>query len=85
MNRYSNVVLVGALANLLLLMLFPPFDVVSLSERGIRYFDAFYPMFAVPPNRTINADLLFSPCMAWSATRLPRSSCCRASGRLLRA
>lgn len=59
MNRYSNVVLFGALINILVLMLFPPFDVVSLTDRGVRYFDAFHPMFAVPPNRVINADLLF--------------------------
>jgi len=58
-NRYSNIVLVGALANILLLMAFPPYDVASLTDRGIRYFDAFYPAFAVPPNRTVNADLLF--------------------------
>jgi hypothetical protein len=59
MNRYSHMVLVGALVNVLLLMLFPPYDVVSLTDRGIRLFDAFYPAFAVPPNRSVNADILF--------------------------
>ncbi len=59
MNRFANIVLVGALVNLLVLMLFPPFDVVSLTDRGLRYFDAFYPVWAVPPNRAVNADLLF--------------------------
>ncbi len=59
MTRFSNIVLFGALANILLLMLFPPYDVASLTDRGVRYFDAFYPAFAVPPNRTVNADLLF--------------------------
>lgn len=59
MSRYSNIVLVGALVNILVLMLFPPFDVVSLTDRGVRFFDAFHPVFAVPPNRTVNADILF--------------------------
>jgi hypothetical protein len=59
MNRFSNIVLVGALVNLLVLMLFPPFDVVSLTDRGVRFFDALHPAFAVPPNRTVNADILF--------------------------
>ena len=59
MKRFSNIVLFGALANILLLMLFPPYDVMSLTDRGVRYFDAFYPVFSVPPNRTVNADLLF--------------------------
>ena len=59
MKRFSNIVLFGALANILLLMLFPPYDVLSLTDRGVRYFDAFYPVFSVPPNRTVNADLLF--------------------------
>jgi hypothetical protein len=59
MNRYSNLVLVGALVNIMLLMVFPPFDVVSLTDRGVRLFDAFHPAFAVPPNRVVNADILF--------------------------
>lgn len=59
MNRYSNIVLFGALANILLLMMFPPFDVVSLTDRGMRFFDAFHPVFSVPPNRVLNADILF--------------------------
>jgi hypothetical protein len=59
MNRYFQVVLVGALANILLLLLFPPYDVVSLTDRGMRWFDAFYPAFSVPPNRSVNADILF--------------------------
>ncbi|MSQ53827.1 MAG: hypothetical protein EXR31_00510 [Betaproteobacteria bacterium] len=32
---------------------------VSFTDRGVRYFDAFHPAWAVPPNRTINSDLLF--------------------------
>jgi len=59
MNRYSNLVLVGALANIMLLMVFPPFDVVTLTDRGVRLFDAFHPVFSVPPNRVVNADILF--------------------------
>jgi hypothetical protein len=59
MTRFSNIVLFGALANILVLMMFPPFDVVSLTDRGVRFFDAFHPVFSVPPYRTINADVLF--------------------------
>ena len=59
MKRFSNIVLFGALANILVLMLFPPYDVLSMTDRGVRFFDAFHPVFSVPPNRTVNADILF--------------------------
>lgn len=58
MTRFSNIVLFGALANILVLMMFPLFDVVSLTDRGVQFFDAFHPVFSVP-YRTINADVLF--------------------------
>lgn len=59
MTRFSNIVLFGALANILVLMMFPLFDVVSLTDRGVQFFDGFHPVFSVPPYRTINADVLF--------------------------
>lgn len=58
MNRYQKIVLAGAFVNAVVLMLFPPFDVESLM-RGTPVFDAFYPMWAAPPNRVINANLLY--------------------------
>ncbi|MEW6690756.1 MAG: hypothetical protein AB1452_16885, partial [Pseudomonadota bacterium] len=58
MNRSQKIVLGGALVNLLLLMLFPPYDVESLM-RGTPVFDAFHPVFAAPPNGIVNANLLY--------------------------
>lgn len=59
MNRYLNIVLAGALLNVLVLVMFPAFDVVSMTDRGVRLFDAFHPVWAIPPGRAINADILF--------------------------
>ena len=58
MNRFQKVVLFGAAIALAILFLFPPFNLVTLG-RGAPAFDAFYPMFAVPPNRVMNADVLY--------------------------
>lgn len=58
MNRFQKIVLAGALLNALVLTSFPPFDVESL-VRGTPVFDAFYPVFSAPPNRVINANLLY--------------------------
>ncbi len=58
MNRYQKIVLAGAFANAVVLMLFPPFDVETLM-RAAPVFDAFYPLFSAPPHRTINGNLLY--------------------------
>ena len=58
MNRFQKIVLYGAVLNVLVLFLFPPYDVMSFG-RGAQMFDAFYPMFAVPANRVINGDVLY--------------------------
>lgn len=58
MNRHQKIVLAGAFLNAVVLVLFPPFDVESLL-RGTATFDAFYPSFAAPPNRVLNANLLY--------------------------
>ena len=58
MNRFQKIVLAGAVLAILVLFLFPPYDLMSLG-RGTRMFDAFYPMFSVPPNRVINGDVLY--------------------------
>jgi hypothetical protein len=57
MNRFQKVVLAGAALGILVLFLFPPYDLMSVG-RG-RMFDAFYPMFSVPPNRAVNGDVLY--------------------------
>ncbi|MBS0337606.1 MAG: hypothetical protein JSS40_12470 [Proteobacteria bacterium] len=58
MNRFRKVVLYGAVLNLLVLFLFPPYDVMAFG-RGAPMFDAFHPVFAVPPNRILNGDVLY--------------------------
>ena len=57
MNRFQKLVLVLALANAVLIALFPPYDVESLA--GTPVFDAFHPVFAAPANGLINANLLY--------------------------
>ena len=58
MNRFQKIVLAGTALDILLLFLFPPYDFMSVG-RGTLMFDAFYPMFSVPPNRIINGDVLY--------------------------
>lgn len=58
MNRFQKIVLGCALANAIVLALFPPYDVESVL-RGTAVFDAFHPIFAPPPNGLINANLLY--------------------------
>jgi len=58
MNRLQKLVLALALANGLLIGLFPPYDVQSLA--GTPVFDAFHPIFAAPANGLINANLLYA-------------------------
>src|ERR1700704_2715829 len=59
MNRFQLTVLITALANLALLLLFPPFNSQSLFRAGPASFDAFYPMFDAPANATLNSGLLY--------------------------
>lgn len=63
MNRFQQVVLYGTVANVLLLLIFPPYDVIVFG-RGAVMFDAFHPVFAAPGNRVINGDLLYLLLMA---------------------
>lgn len=59
MNKFQLTVLSAALANLALLLLFPPFDSHLLGRMGPAYFDAFYPAFDAPANGTLNSGLLY--------------------------
>lgn len=80
MNRFQKIVLYGAVANVLVLFLFPPYDVMSFG-RGAQMFDAFYPMFAVPANRVINGDVLYlltfavltNAALAWLLLSAPKA------------
>jgi hypothetical protein len=59
MNKFQLTVLIAALANLALLLLFPPFNNQSLLRAGPASFDAFYPAFDAPVNATLNSGLLY--------------------------
>ncbi len=58
MNRFQKIVLYGAIINVMVLFLFPPYDLIGVG-RGAAMFDAFYPVFSVPVNRTVNGDVLY--------------------------
>jgi hypothetical protein len=59
MNKFQATILIAALANLALFLLFPPFDSPSLFRAGPASFDAFHPAFDAPPNATLNSGLLY--------------------------
>jgi len=63
MNKFQLTVIVGAVINLALALLFPPFDRYPLG-RGMAAFDAFYPLMAAPPAGFINTGLLYIEIMA---------------------
>jgi hypothetical protein len=58
-NNFQLTVLIAALANLAVLLLFPPFDSQPLGLMGAATFDAFYPVFDWPVRGTINSGLLY--------------------------
>lgn len=58
MNTSQRIALVFAVANLALLMLFPPYDYVSLQRGNIPTFDGFYFVFGSHQNRVMNANFL---------------------------
>ncbi len=59
MNKFQLTVLIAALANLALMLVFPPFNGQSLLRAGPASFDAFYPAFDAPVNATLNSGLLY--------------------------
>jgi len=59
MNKFQLTVLIGALANLGLILMFPPFNSQSLLRAGPASFNAFYPAFDAPVNATLNSGLLY--------------------------
>ncbi|MCF8197272.1 MAG: hypothetical protein K9J42_00780 [Sulfuritalea sp.] len=58
MNNAQRIALVAAVANLVLLLLFPPYDYVSLQQGNIPTFDGFFFAFGSHPNRVINTSFL---------------------------
>ena len=63
MNPFRKVVALGALLDVLVLLMFPPYD-VAVFGGALPMFDAFHPVFSAPANRTINGDLLYILVMA---------------------
>jgi hypothetical protein len=58
MNKAQRISLAVAVANLLLLLFFPPYDYVSLERGGIATFDGFYFAFGSHQNHIANANFL---------------------------
>lgn len=58
MNNRQRIALLVAAANLALLLLFPPYDYVSLQRGNIPTFDGFYFAFGSHPNRVVNTSFL---------------------------
>ena len=58
MNKYQAITLVIAVANVLLVLLFPPFDYISPARSNVPTFEGFALVFGEHPNRVINSDFL---------------------------
>lgn len=77
MNRQQYIALLIVTANLLLMLLFPPYDYLSLQRGNIPTFDGFYFVFGQHPNRAVNTDFLtleiivalINACIAWLLLR----------------
>jgi len=58
MNRYQTATLIIAAVNLVLILLFPPYDYLSVAHHGIPNFDGFSFVFDDHARRKINGDFL---------------------------
>ena len=58
MNRLQAIVLGVAAANIALMLLFPPYDSLSMGLGGMQSFDAFYFALDGHPGKVVNANLL---------------------------
>lgn len=77
MNKQQLVVLVAAVANIVLLLLFPPFDYVSATRNNVPTFDGFQFFFADHGNSVQNWNflqielfvVLINACIGWLLLR----------------
>ncbi len=77
MNRSQLITLIVTLANLAAVLLFPPYDYVSVARANVPTFEGFSFYFAHGPNRTLNAGfltlevfvVLINGLIAWLLTR----------------
>ena len=58
MNNAQRIALAVAVANLALLLLFPPYDYISLQRGNVPTFDGFFFAFGSPQNHVLNANFL---------------------------
>lgn len=58
MTRYQAVTLIAAAANLLLMLLFPPYDYQGYAQSNVPTFDGFLFVFGDHPNRALNDNFL---------------------------
>jgi hypothetical protein len=58
MNKAQRIALVVAVANLALLLIFPPYDYISLQRGNIPTFDGFHFVFGSIESRVVNANFL---------------------------
>jgi len=58
MNKYQAILLIVAAINLLLMLLFPPYDYLSYTQNGAPTFGGFLFAFGDHPNRTLNSNFL---------------------------
>ena len=58
MNKYQTITVFAAAANLLLLLLFPPYDYLSYAHNNVPNFDGFLFAFGDHANRRINDNFL---------------------------
>ena len=58
MNKAQRIALVVAAANLVLLLIFPPYDYISLQRGNIPTFDGFHFAFGSLQSRVVNANFL---------------------------
>jgi hypothetical protein len=79
MNRTQLVTLLITVANLALVLLFPPFDYVSVARTSVPTFEGFSFYFAHGPNRILNSGfltleafvVLINGLIVWLLTRTP--------------
>ena len=80
MNRPQSLLLAVAALDIVVMLLFPPYDSMVMGK-GAANFDAYYFVFDRQYNKTINTDLLFlqlgwilvNACCGWLLLRQPAS------------
>jgi len=58
MNRQQAIAIAIAAANLILVLLFPPYDYLSFERANVPTFGGFHWFFGVHPNQAVNGDFL---------------------------